>query len=486
MDLLNSDIILINILKYYNLKKIIINRDNVININILKKLVNLEELHIIYYDNNILNNIPENIKSLYISNLNIINLNFITKLKNITYLDISYNKNSNISNIILPHSIEFLNCESCNINDYNFINNLVNLKKLIISKNKFGNFNNVFPISIVELNMESIQIKDYKFIEKLINLKKLDISFNVKKNNIHLIKFPKSITHLCDYQSYKENYNYLKNLSNIIEYEFDDTIDVKLSDIDISKYYNLQYLDIQNCEINTDILLCHTKLKKIKINFNNSKKNIIIDLPISLECLKISNNFNINNYYFLTQLIRLKKIKIVNSYINILNACKSIEIIKFISCKSTYNFNFNCLEKYKKLDTLSLGFNNIYNLNECILPISIRQIIINNVEIIKKSNFLNNLYNLEYFEINSIICNDIITINLSKIKIKHFKIIYCNDTLFNIMLPDTIEIIEYIHDKNINLDWKKYKNLKKIKTLNNMKDILYKIYKNTNVEIEII
>ncbi|CCU55342.1 leucine rich repeat gene family [Adoxophyes honmai entomopoxvirus 'L'] len=476
------------ILKYGILDTLYITKNDIIDLYLLKNLINLKELHILYNHKNILNYIPNNITILHISNLNIINFNFLSKLNYLSELNIFNNKNSNISDIFLPKSLTYLNCASCDIENYSFISKLNNLKTLIISNNISidNDFDNNIPENVETLIMEFMYLKNYKFIERLENLKRLNISFNHIKNNLHLINLTSNLQYLDDYGTYIENYNFLKKLPNLIEYRFDLDKNINISNVNLSSQYNLTYLDLYSCVLNVDLLLGHTKLKKIKLNFRSCSNDIIIDLPVCLENIKIINNHNINNYNFIKELINLKKMKIVNSCINNLYMHKNLETIKFENCNSNYAFSFKYFNKLYKLTTLKLGIINPF-INDCILPNNIQKIIIGDMSMLKNIKYIESIKNLQCIEINNIYFNTHIKndniINLNNTNIKYFKLINCPNVKFIIYLPDTIEIIEYIHKLfDISL-WKYYTNLKKIIILKCIKDRVMDIYKNKNVEI---
>ncbi|CCU56227.1 leucine rich repeat gene family [Mythimna separata entomopoxvirus 'L'] len=481
-----------NIIEFDIINKLYITEIDIVDINILSSLKNLKELHILYNNESIFFNIPYNIEILIIQSLNIIDLSFLHNFKNITKLDISNNKNSNISEITWKYidNLTYLNCSSCNIQNYEFIKNLINLKTLVISSNIGNNLENIITNNIEELIMESLDIADYSFIEKLINLKILNIAFNkADKNNLHLINLPHTLEYLDDYETYKENYDFLKKLPNLIEYKFyenESSNPIKISMLNLNIYYKLEYIDLQGCHVDTDLLLSHTKLKRISIDLNYTNTEIIIDLPISVERVRILNNKCINNYIFLKELINLKRLKIVNSYINSLHISNDIENISLDSCKSKYNCNFKFLENKQNLYKLKLGMDKLYNINNISLPINIQYIVINNIEMLKNIKYLEYMNNLEYIEIsNNIYSDDNIIIDLRNTYIKTFKVIFMYQNTIKIYLPNTIENIIYLNYNRDNFIWKPYKNLKKIKTLKKHKQMVNNIYKNANIEIEI-
>ncbi|CCU56055.1 leucine rich repeat gene family [Choristoneura rosaceana entomopoxvirus 'L'] len=498
-----------NILHYDIIKKLYIDKnDDIIDYNILKNLNNLEELYILHNNNNILNHIPTCIKVLNISNLDLQNVNFLHYLDNLIDLNISKNYRCKITEILLPKSIEILDCSACFVDNYNFIKNLSNLKILNASCNDIHNLTDNLSTTIEELVLENIYIYDCKFLEKFINLNKLNISFNKNENKISLDGIPKNIKYLNIYETNVNNLlQSIQNFPNLEKWDYAYYnlyyID-NLSHINISKFNNLKYLDLRNITINSDILLKHTKLKNIIIDFRSANPNANIELPTSTEIINICNNKNKNNYYFINDLINLKKIIIEDCILDsiISNDNNSVEAISFKAEKFNLSiYNFKCLYNFKNLKRLILDIYSEYNINKIKLPESITHITITNINLLKNINYIKNLKNLIYFEVTNLDNFDInnkqlyhINVDLSNTNIKYFKLrpYYTNYERLNIynriifVLPDNIEVIEhleYCHYPSFLQLF--YKNLKRIIIYSEyvFKQNLYNFYKYTQVKI---
>ncbi|AAG02840.1 leucine rich repeat gene family protein [Betaentomopoxvirus amoorei] len=469
-----------HIIKYDIIKKLYIDKcEDIIDYEILKDLQNLEELHILHNNNNILYHIPKCIKILNISDLDIDNVNFLHYLENLINLNISNNEFCNIMEILLPKTIEVLDCSICSIENYEFIERLKNLKKLNISHNSINNLSDYLSETIEELIMECININNYEFLEKFTNLKRLNISYN-NSYIASLDGIPKTIEYLDIYNSNIENIIYkIQQFSNLEKWNCSVNINYpeKLSIINLNIFKNLKFLDLTDIIIDSNIYLKNTSLQKLIIDFNMNNNDIEIQLPLSLEFIHIKNNKNINNYYYISDL-QLKKIILDECVVEYLFTQKnySVETILFISTKySLSSYNFKCLNNLKNLKKLILDTHNEYNINKINMPDTINHIIISDICLLKNINYIKKLKNLYKFEINNMHVEDEINyefnniiIDLSSTNIKHIKINYNinNKNIINrilYMFPFSIEIIEYLDCDNYPLFLQiSHENLKKI------------------------
>ncbi|CCU55512.1 leucine rich repeat gene family [Adoxophyes honmai entomopoxvirus 'L'] len=473
------------------------------NFSVLKNLNNLKELHIFTDNSNILINIPISIKKLYIPNLDLENVNFIYNLKNLNILDISHNKFCNIMEIILPSTLEELYCNYCDINDYRFIKNLNNLKILSIAGNSGVSLSDNIPHSIENLNIESVEMFDYGFIENLKNLNILNLSYINKKNNLHLIKYPQKIKYLDIYESNIENFSvFIKNFPNLETFEFHNDNYLFSSSVDLSAFINLKILNLENTIINSDLLLSNTKINNITINFEKYNNKYIIELPQTVENIKIIKKYNY--YSFIEDLCNLKHVIFENcTIIKNLTLCKSIKSMCFIQSSNDKNYtryDFSLLSKLSNLVKLSLDIYDCNNLNYIDFPDSLTDIIIKNMELLKNINFLKKIKNLSslsiegidnYIDLNS--KYQTIHVDLTSIELKYFKVEYKSDYFKNCninnyityQLPNSIETIEYLGADLPNYLQTKHINLKNITIKSDycFKNYILENYKNINIKL---
>jgi len=245
----------VNVLKYLpkslpkGLKKIVIqgklnNKWRIKNIDILESLQGLEELH---FANNISRKYAflSSLKKLKLIDLggNHVKVNFIKVLKDLEQIQILFLNNNKIEDIT-PLSnlkeLKVLYLASNQIQNIDTISSLKKLKKLILSGNQIKTLH---PISLL-INLQTLslfnnQIQDLSPLSSLINLQELDLSGNQIQDLSPLSKLTE-LKLLFLIKNKIKDLGHLKDLKELQELDFSEN---QVQDIDVLQHLtNLQSL----------------------------------------------------------------------------------------------------------------------------------------------------------------------------------------------------------------------------------------------------
>ncbi len=264
------EVILNNLYKFVNLKKLNLNNNKIIDIKGLDNLVNLQQL---YLSNSKISEIKGleklvNLQELYLSYNNITEIKGLDNLVNLQKIHLHNNKITEIKGLDNLVNLQKIELTTNDITEIKGLDSLVNLQKLHLCFNKITEIkglNNLVNLQILQLSYN--KITEIKKLDNLVNLQIL----NVYKNKI--TELPLS---LCNFR----NIIYFTYYNNPIEYiplpvrRWLDRID----NINNNNIYN----DVQNVHNHT-----------IQTSFRNSLTNLLKDkLTINLETVK---NEIINN-----------------------------------------------------------------------------------------------------------------------------------------------------------------------------------------------
>jgi len=429
--------------KYINLSYLNLNMNEIKDLSNIKKLINLEELHI---NSNILTILPKEI--FQIKNLKFLSCKYnklkelskeIKNLKNLNLLLCNFNKLLEIPKEIgsLTNLLIFNCSNNFNIKNLpNEIGNLKNLQELYINNMKLtilpetiGNLKNLTKLCCIFNNLESIP-------SSIINLENL-IELNLTKNNLIEIPDLKKLKNLRKLGiSHNKLYKLPINIGELINLELLECGVNNLTTIprSIKKLKKLEILELNNNKI---LFLPREigeliKLKNLKICYNN-----LIEFPkeinkwTNLEILKCNNN-NLTIFPNIYNNVNLNFLDIKNNSIKSLPAeismCYKLNDFLFSNNPIEYippNINrFISRKKYKQY---------IYNDKQSVHNNNIQKCIRESVNNLLNDGFHN-------FTIEKII-ND----NILKKNIKEQIIEYCNDINIHSTLGLTFkELLSYV------------------------------------------
>ncbi len=264
------EVILNNLYKFVNLKKLNLNNNKIIDIKGLDNLVNLQQL---YLSNSKISEIKGleklvNLQELYLSYNNITEIKGLDNLVNLQKIHLHNNKITEIKGLDNLVNLQKIELTTNDITEIKGLDSLVNLQKLHLCFNKITEIkglNNLVNLQILQLSYN-----------KITEIKKLDNLVNLQILNLYNNKITELPLSLCNFR----NIIYFTYYNNPIEYI---PLPVRrwLDRIDNRNNNNI-YNDVQNVHNHT-----------IQTSFRNSLTNLLKDkLTINLETVK---NEIINN-----------------------------------------------------------------------------------------------------------------------------------------------------------------------------------------------
>ncbi|KAL9656416.1 hypothetical protein ABK040_005181 [Willaertia magna] len=278
------------LLKFYNLKKLIITGITDEQYFIFPKLEKLEELEIFFCDlsKNVFTNL-HNLKKLEIDNScslldDDLNFNNLINLKKLTF---SCNKliGDSLQNLMNLESLTIVNVKNINV-----LNSLINLKELTIGDIDECSFLQKLT-NLEKLNIKSESLKD----KDLIHLKKLKfLQFDTAINGYCLTQLPNLEEVTCSLENV-ENLNTLKAIKRLRLLNLSWKTSKTFTDNDLKQLPNIVELTLRwNKTISEGALKELVNLEKLNISYNNNfKDKDLINLK-KLKYLNISNCENIN------------------------------------------------------------------------------------------------------------------------------------------------------------------------------------------------
>ncbi len=257
----NIEVILNNLHKFVNLKKLNLYNNEITKIKGLDNLVNLHRLDLSY------NNITEikgleklvNLQQLYLSYNDITEIKGLDNLVNLLTLDLSSNKITEIKGLKNLVNLQKINFDLNQITEIKGLDNLVNLQKLNLC------FNQITKIKGLD-NLVNLQ-KLYLCFNQITEIKGLDNLGNLQQLYLHNNVIKELSLNLCNFR----NITYFNYSNNPIEY-----IPLPVQRW-LNRYKNNNiYNDKQNVHNHT-----------IQTSFRNSLTNLLKDKPtINLETVK--------------------------------------------------------------------------------------------------------------------------------------------------------------------------------------------------------
>ncbi|CAL6031599.1 Leucine_Rich Repeat domain protein [Hexamita inflata] len=306
-----------NIHKVISLTKLSMQKCALIEIDLIKSLVNLKDLDISY--NKCIKDISplfklNNLVKVSLKNCGLYNIDLISSLVNLQDLDLSKNTDLDLSPLCKLKSLTKLSMNNCDLKtidqiapltnlevldisfnlltNIDFIGQLINLKELYINNNENVNITPLKDlVGLIKLNISGCGLIQLNALKPLINLQNLEISYNFDIN-ITQLQYLKQLTHLnLDYCNIVSIY-VLRPLANLEELSMASNNIVYL-DADVNEMQKLEYFRAEWNRISD-----FSSIKKHQ-NFNNHNKSnnkcfeISYQEKPSLELLRKANKFRI-------------------------------------------------------------------------------------------------------------------------------------------------------------------------------------------------
>ena len=277
---------------FIQIKKLSINANkHLLNLMPLAKLKNLEELYIFESENSshefVFVNKLTKLKKLILPKNNIEDVNFIDSLPNLSHLNLSQNRIAKFEVLKPLKSLKFLNLSKNLLIDIDFLSPMSDLRSLILNNNEIID---IAPIPLLSklnyLNLSyNSQIQDFTPLEKLVNLNQLFLS-HADLENIDWVNGLKALRTL-DLSS--NNINDLSALQHLLLMERLDIKNNQAADISpIRKLQNLRSLNIYN---------------------NSIEDLRYLSSLVDLKYLNIGCNGSLNDWSFVTKISYLEEIE---------------------------------------------------------------------------------------------------------------------------------------------------------------------------------